>query len=106
MNTRKILITNDDGLAAVGLHVLATVLASQYEIYVVAPDRERSGVSHGFTLLNPLRCDAAPDALGGDLVRQTYRCSGTPVDCVKMGLLALWPEVKFDLVVSGARSRS
>lgn len=99
---RKILLTNDDGLGAVGLQLLATVLSSHYEVYIVAPDRERSGVGHGFTLLNPLRADPAPDNLGLEgLVQAAYKCSGTPVDCVKMGLLALFPGVKFDLVVSG-----
>lgn len=99
---KKLLLTNDDGLGAMGLHVLATVLASRYDVYVVAPDQERSGVSHAFTLLNPLRADAVPDGLGVQgLAQAIYKCSGTPVDCVKMGLLALFPDVKFDLVVSG-----
>ena len=99
---KKLLLTNDDGLGAIGLHVLATVLASHYEVYVVAPDQERSGVAHAFTLLNPLRADPVPDALGVEgLAKAIYKCSGMPVDCVKMGLLALFPGVKFDLVVSG-----
>lgn len=98
---RKILVTNDDGLSAQGLHVLATVLASAYDVYIVAPDQERSGVSHAFTLLNPLRVDPAPEALPENLIQSVYRCSGTPVDCVKMGLLTLFPDIRFDLVVSG-----
>jgi 5'-nucleotidase len=98
---RKVLLTNDDGVSATGLAVLATALGSRHDVYVVAPDRERSGVGHGFTLLNPLRADRAPDAVGPEFVRDVFRCSGTPVDCVKIGLLALWPDVKFDLVVSG-----
>ena len=102
MSIRKILLTNDDGLGAIGLQMLASILASEYEVYVVAPDRERSGVGHGFTLLNPLRADPAPEVLGLDgIVAAAYKCSGLPVDCVKMGLLALFPKVKFDLVVSG-----
>lgn len=102
MAIEKILLTNDDGLGALGLQMLASILATRYEVYVVAPDRERSGVGHGFTLLNPLRADPAPEVLGlDDIVQAAYKCSGLPVDCVKMGLLALFPEVKFDLVVSG-----
>lgn len=102
MAIRKILLTNDDGLGALGLQMLASILSSKYEVYVVAPDRERSGVGHGFTLLNPLRADPAPEVLGlDDIVQAAYKCSGLPVDCVKMGLLALFRDVKFDLVVSG-----
>lgn len=102
MPIRNILLTNDDGLGAIGLHVLATVLSSHFDVYVVAPDRERSGVGHGFTLLNPLRADPIPDAFGDEqLAKAAYRCSGTPVDCVKIGLLALFKDVRFDLVVSG-----
>lgn len=102
MPIEKLLLTNDDGLGAIGLQMLATVLASEYEVYVVAPDQERSGVGHGFTLLNPLRADPALDVLGLDgIVKAAYKCSGLPVDCVKLGLLALFPGVKFDLVVSG-----
>lgn len=99
---RNILLTNDDGLGAVGLRVLATVLSSHFRVYIVAPDQERSGVGHGFTLLNPLRAEPAPDNLGLEgLVSGAYTCSGTPVDCVKIGLLALFPDTGFDLVVSG-----
>jgi 5'-nucleotidase len=102
MPIRNLLLTNDDGLGAIGLHVLATVLSSHYDVYVVAPDRERSGVGHGFTLLNPLRADPMPDAFGDEqLAKAAYRCSGTPVDCVKLGLLGLFKDVKFDLVISG-----
>lgn len=50
-----VLLTNDDGYGAAGLEVLAKTLACVHEVWVVAPDRDRSGVSHGFTMSEPLR---------------------------------------------------
>lgn len=97
---RRVLLTNDDGIQAIGLRCLATVLASAFEVHVVAPDRERSGVAHAFTLLNPLRCDPAPSVFPEDLVRSAHRCSGTPVDCVKIALLSILDPPP-ELVVSG-----
>lgn len=101
MSISRVLLTNDDGIHAPGLAALVASLSSRYEVYVVAPDRERSGVGHGFTLFNPLRADAVPDRFPSGLAKGVYACSGLPADCVKMGLLALFPEVSFDLVVSG-----
>src|SRR5688500_1758880 len=97
---KRILLTNDDGIDAPGLTSLAMVLGGSFEVYVVAPDQERSGVGHGFTLYTPLRCDEAPTRFPGDLVKKAWRCSGTPVDCVKMGLLTMLKETPPDLVVS------
>lgn len=87
-----ILVTNDDGHDAAGIVALAGALESLGEVWVVAPDRERSGVSHAITLTRPLR------------VRETaarrYVADGTPTDCVYLGIHALLPR-KPDLVVSG-----
>ena len=52
-----ILVTNDDGIHARGLAVLAEALAAIGEVYVVAPDREQSAVGHALTLHRPLRVD-------------------------------------------------
>ncbi len=97
------MLVNDDGVEAAGLQCLASTLGEEHEIYVVAPDRERSGVGHAFTLDRPLRCDPCPECFEPALVRKAWRCSGTPVDCVKIALLELLPRegVEVELVVSG-----
>ena len=51
----KILVTNDDGIAAEGIRVLSAVLRERHEVWTVAPHVNRSGVSHGLTMDDPLR---------------------------------------------------
>jgi 5'-nucleotidase len=88
----RILVTNDDGILAPGLDSLARVAERFGETWVVAPDVERSGVSHAITLTEPLRaCMIAP---------RRYALTGTPADCVFIALNHLLPE-KPDLVLSG-----
>ncbi len=69
-----ILITNDDGVLASGLNVLAKAAAEVGEALVVAPEREMSGVSHAITLHRPLRVRR--------LAEGRFAVDGTPVDCV------------------------
>ncbi|MBI4868329.1 MAG: 5'/3'-nucleotidase SurE [Candidatus Wallbacteria bacterium] len=99
--TKRVLLTNDDGIDAPGLASLAMALAASYEVYVLAPDQERSGVGHGFTLFSPLRCDEVPGRFPADLVRKAWKSNGTPVDCVKLALLLMMKDTPPDLVVSG-----
>ncbi len=87
-----ILVTNDDGIHAVGLGALAEALASLGEVYVVAPDREQSAVGHALTLHRPLRVDRLGD--------RRFAVNGTPSDCVNLGVLGLLPEPPV-LVVAG-----
>lgn len=87
-----ILITNDDGIRTKGIRSLIEVLSSIDEIYVVAPDRERSAVGMSITLRQPLRAEKIAD--------RQFAVDGTPVDCVDLALAALLPE-KPKLVVSG-----
>lgn len=87
-----ILVTNDDGYEAKGIAVLVEALASLGEVWMVAPDRERSGVSHAITLTRPLRVREAG--------ARRFVADGTPTDCVFLGVHALMPR-KPDLVVSG-----
>ena len=87
----KILVTNDDGVRADGLAMLAAQLGDLGEVWVVAPDRERSAVGHSFTLHEPLRVVK--------LAERTYSVSGTPADCVYLGVLELCRGA--DLVLSG-----
>ena len=88
----KILITNDDGIYAPGIKALAEALSRVADVAVVAPDRERSAVSHALTLHHPLRAI--------QLAPNRYSVDGTPTDCVNLGIHSLL-DFRPDLVVSG-----
>ncbi|MBI5831670.1 MAG: 5'/3'-nucleotidase SurE [Armatimonadetes bacterium] len=91
----RILVTNDDGIEAPGLRALVAALRDIGQVTVVAPDRERSAVSHAITMADPLRavpCDV--DGLPG------WAVSGMPADCVLLGVRELMDEPP-DLVASG-----
>ncbi len=90
-----ILITNDDGINSEGLRVLTESLGVMGNIYVVAPDRERSGVSHALTLHRPLKVI--------ELGKNIYAVNGTPTDCVVLGVKKILPKMP-DLIVSGINS--
>jgi len=91
-----ILITNDDGIAAPGIHALIMALKDDYDIAVVAPDSERSAVGHAITLSDPIRVtDFDKNGLW-----QGYAVSGMPADCVKIAVGALL-ERRPDVVFSG-----
>ena len=92
----NILLTNDDGIFAPGLHALQQHFAARHTVVVVAPDQERSAVGHGITLHHPLR--ASRVALNAHF--QGYAVNGTPADCVKLGIFELLPQPP-DIVVSG-----
>jgi 5'-nucleotidase len=89
----KILLSNDDGVHAPGMTILAHTLRSFAEVTIVAPLTERSSTGHTLTLDHPLRIV--------EIGPQTYGCSGFPADCVLMGLAHLMKENKPDLVISG-----
>jgi len=92
----KILLTNDDGIYARGLWALYSELSDRHEVTVVAPDRERSAIGYGITLNSPLRLDEVN--INGEF--SGYAVSGTPVDCIKLGLLEILKH-RPDLVISG-----
>ena len=95
----KILISNDDGIAANGIRVLTKELAQEHDVYVIAPDRERSAAGHSLTLLTALRVEEL-EAISG--ARKTWVTTGTPGDCVKIGINAiLTEEEQPDIVISG-----
>ena len=95
----KILIANDDGIAANGIRALAEALSVENEVYMIAPDRERSAAGHSLTMHTPLRVEELEPKFG---LKRTWVISGTPGDCVKIGLSTiLAPEEKPDLVISG-----
>lgn len=93
----KILITNDDGVFAAGIHALAAAFCEENEVYMVAPDSERSGAAHSLTLVTPLRIKKVEFK---DLPKvEAYSTNGTPTDCVKLAYGNL--NIKPDLVLSG-----
>lgn len=94
---RKILVTNDDGIEADGLVRLVREAVNFGEVWVVAPDGQRSAVSHGITLYRPI--DLYPWDMGIEGVR-AFKCNGTPCDCVRVGSLGLMP-YKPDIVLAG-----
>lgn len=87
-----ILVTNDDGIQSRGLEILAEHLERIGDVYVVAPDRERSAVGHSLTLRHPLRIQ--------ELRPQQVAVEGTPTDCVLLAYHRLLPG-KPALVFSG-----
>jgi 5'-nucleotidase len=88
----NILVTNDDGILAPGVALLADVCREVATVTVVAPDREQSGTSHSLTLHRPLRPARRPDG--------AWQVDGTPTDCVMLAVQALIPE-RPDFVFSG-----
>ncbi|MFA6218081.1 MAG: 5'/3'-nucleotidase SurE [Candidatus Omnitrophota bacterium] len=92
----NILLTNDDGIFAEGIHVLYKSLKRIATVHVVAPDTERSAVGHAITLSDPLRVRKV--TRNGKFFG--YATTGTPADCVKLAISAILKK-KPDLVISG-----
>lgn len=93
----NILITNDDGIHAQGIIALANAVErAGHCVTVVAPDREKSACSHALTMDMPIM---ARETAGYPCV-DAYAVTGTPADCVKIGMLHLVKR-KIDLVLSG-----
>jgi 5'-nucleotidase len=93
------LLSNDDGAHAPGLAQLAQSLKeANYDCHVIAPDRDRSGVSNSLTLDRPLH----PVHLGNGFIA----INGTPTDCVHLGLNALYRDDEYDIerVIAGINS--
>ena len=96
----KVLISNDDGIFAEGLHRLASYLhlLPDVEIYVFAPDRERSASGMSLTLRVPLHLE--PCGFPG--AETAFSVTGTPVDCVRLGVHYLRERgIEPDLVCTG-----
>lgn len=91
---QRILVTNDDGIDAPGLKVLEQVAAQlAHEVWVVAPRSDQSGTSHSISLHAPLRVSPHGD--------KRFAVTGTPGDCVVMGVQHLLKDGKPDLILSG-----
>jgi 5'-nucleotidase len=96
----KILLTNDDGIHADGLHAAWRALnEAGHDVFVCVPDRPRSACSHSITMHKPLRAKAVSTRDG-----QAWTSNGTPADCVPLALLQLMEVEKNqapDVVISG-----
>jgi len=79
-----ILVSNDDGILAPGISLLADACRLVGQVTVVAPDREQSGTSHSLTLHRPLRATRTRDG--------AFQVDGTPTDCVLLAIGELMPD--------------
>ena len=93
---KLILITNDDGYTAQGIHELTQLMAPLGEVVVVAPDSARSGAGCSITPTLPVTLRLVEEREGVTV----YSCSGTPVDCIKLATEQCVPGTP-DLIVSG-----
>ncbi|MEO0635964.1 MAG: 5'/3'-nucleotidase SurE [Pseudomonadota bacterium] len=92
----RILVTNDDGFDAPGLKVAEDIARTMSDdVWVVAPLQDQSGRGHAITITEPMRVR--------ELGEQRFAVSGTPADCVTLGLHQLLPG-RPDLVISGVNS--
>lgn len=88
----QILLSNDDGYQAPGIHYLAEALSEFAEVIIIAPDRNRSGASNSLTLDRPLQIREAR--------KNVYYVNGTPTDCVHLALTGFLDRLP-DMVLSG-----
>jgi 5'-nucleotidase len=88
----RILLVNDDGFEAAGLLTLARTIGGRHEVWLVAPESEKSGASNAITLKDSIRVR--------EVGERTYSCRGTPADCVLVALLGL-VRGPVDIVLSG-----
>ena len=97
----KILLTNDDGYQSLSYQLLANELQKIHEVVMVSPEKDCSGISHAFTLREPVFITKVKDHLNPLGLQNFYSFSGTPVDCVKFCLLEFLKDDMPDLVISG-----
>lgn len=89
----KILVVNDDGIHSRGLHVLAAVMRTLGEVWIVAPEKPQNAVGRAITLHKPLRLQK--------IKRQIYAVNGTPADCVALGVGQILKDESPVLIISG-----
>lgn len=98
MKKPLILVTNDDGITSQGIRELVEISAKIGDVVVVAPDSPQSAMGHAITIAEPLRLERVEHLFGSI---ESYTCSGTPADCVKLAKHLVLRNKKPDLVVSG-----
>ncbi len=96
-NKPLILVTNDDGISAPGIRILTEIMSKIGEVWVVAPEKARSGMGHAITIGNILTYDEKEPRDGAS---REFSCSGTPADCVKLAKNRILPR-RPDICVSG-----
>jgi len=89
---KTLLLTNDDGYLSEGLQRLKDYLSSRYDVYMAAPDRERSAISMSLTINHPLRLNRISE--------KEFIVDGTPSDCINIALQKLMPSPP-DFIISG-----
>ena len=89
------LVTNDDGFEAEGLNVLSERLSREHRVFVIAPDGNRSAISHGITIYEPLRLRCVR--------KDVWACSGKPADCSAVAISGInhGANLGTDVVYSG-----
>ncbi len=93
----NILLTNDDSHRSAGLQLLCGELAKLgHNVYLIAPDGQRSGSSHSMNYNKEISLTPLGDYFGA---KEAFGCSGTPADCVRIAILRFG--VHFDLLISG-----
>ena len=100
----NILITNDDGIKSIGLWTLAQEVAKLGQVYVVAPDRDQSGVGTSLTLHGSVGVTPITPPISNSNILKTYEVAGTPSDSCVLGIEKLVGPV--DLVISGINKGS
>lgn len=89
----NVLIVNDDGIDCEGLRILAERVGKKHEVYVLAPDSNRSATSHHVLMFQDLELKK--------IKKNQWSCSGMPADCTCVALKTNLFDVKFDVVLSG-----
>lgn len=94
----NILVANDDGINAQGIKELVRTLSAKATVYVCAPESQRSASGHGITISKPI----IMEEVAFDNAKAAFQISGTPADCVKLGMKILEQRgIKVDMVYSG-----
>lgn len=94
----NILVANDDGIRAAGIRNLVAALSEVANVYVCSPDSQRSATGHGISINKPIYVEEVQF----EKAQKAYAISGTPADCVKLGLRLLEKDnIKIDMVYSG-----
>lgn len=89
----NILIVNDDGIQSEGLQILVKRLSEEHKVYVLAPDSNRSAVSHHYSVFSPTTIKKYAE--------NQWACSGFPSDCANIAITSNLFDVKFDVCLSG-----
>lgn len=98
-----ILVCNDDGITSLGIRALVEVAKEFGRVIVVAPDSPQSAQGHSITLEDPIRIHKS-DIFGKDV--ESYECTGTPVDCIKIAKNVVLKGQAINLCLSGVNHGS